>query len=172
MKVSNSEDAAGSDVSSSAPNNYVLRPTWQRLALCVSHLGLGAGLAAALLVAQIRFVRTFAILPPARNNSLTDGSRVFIQCAHNFRTKGAIFPLNKCSLQEGRDITEMVFRVSGARGHWHIGLRDAIIHGKPSSVDNARAAILADWGGKLVGKWTTASVDERWKSGPMRRTSQ
>lgn len=157
-------------LSSSTPNDYSLRPNWQRLALCIAHLGFGAALAAALLVAQTRFVRTFAILPPVRNNSSAEGRRVFIQCAHNFRKNGTVFPLNKCSLQEGRDHTEMIFRVAGKRGHWYIGLNDAVIHGRRSSVDNARAAILADWGGKRVGKWTsTVATDNRWKSGPVRR---
>jgi hypothetical protein len=151
------------DVSSSAPKHYTLRPSWQRLAVCIAHFGFGAGLAAALLVAQTRFVRTFAIIPPSKEG-------VFIQCAHNFRKNGMVFPLNKCSLKEGRDDTEMIFRVAGERGHWYIGLNDAIIHGRRSSVDKARAAILADWSGKKVGKWTsTIATDKRWKSGPMGR---
>lgn len=155
---------------SSDPDNYTLRPSLQRLALCIAHLGFGAGLAAALLVAQTRFVRTFAILPPGRNNSPTEGRRVFIQCAHNFRNNGMVFPLNKCSLQEGRDNTEMIFRAAGKRGHWYIGLNDAVIHGRRSSIEKARAFILADWGGKRVGRWTPSiTTDNRWKSGPMRR---
>jgi hypothetical protein len=82
-----------------------------------------------------------------------------------------VFPLNKCSLQEGRDTTEMIFRVVGERGHWHMGLEGALVHGQQLSVTSARAAILADWGGKKVGKWTPiVPTDNRWKSGPMRRT--
>jgi hypothetical protein len=162
------------DVSPLAPNDHTLRPTFQRLGLCIAHLGFGAGLAAALLVAQIRFVRTFAVLPPARNNTHAEGGgRIFIQCAHNFRNNGMIFPLDKCSLQEGRDNTEMIFKVAGERGHWYIGLNHAIIHGRRSSVDQARAAILAEWSGRKVGKWTLTATgtDKRWKSGPMGRTS-
>jgi len=81
-----------------------------------------------------------------------------------------VFPLNKCSLQEGRDNTEMILRVAGQRGHWYLGLNDALIYGHHLSVSKARAAILADWGSKRVGKWTsTVHMDNRWKSGPIRR---
>ena len=147
-------------------DNYTLRPSWQRLVLCIAHLGFGAGLATALLVAQTRFIRTFAILPPGNP---TENRHVFIQCAHNFKNNGIAFPMSKCSLEEGRDNTEMIFRVAGKRGHWYIGLNGAVIHGRRLSIDKTRAAILADWGGKSVGRWTTPG-DNRWKSGPMRRT--
>jgi hypothetical protein len=137
----------------------------------MAHLGFGAGLAAALLVAQTRFIRTFTILPPARNEGSREGRQVFIQCAHNFRKKGMVFPLNKCSLQEGRDTAEMIFRVAGESGHWFMGLKGALIHGQRASVTSAQAAVLAEWDGKKVGKWTPAvATDNRWKSGPMRRT--
>ncbi|RDB25272.1 hypothetical protein Hypma_007979 [Hypsizygus marmoreus] len=151
------------------PKDYALRPSWQRLGLCAAHLTLGAGVAAALLVTQVRLVRTIAILPPSGN----EPRRVFIQCAHNFKKNGIIFPINKCTLKEGRNETEMIFRATGERGHWHIGLEDAIVRGQPASPVKARAAILADWGGKRVGHWTPkVTVDSRWKSGPVRRAER
>lgn len=82
-----------------------------------------------------------------------------------------IFPLNKCSLEEGRNETEMIFRVAGERGHWYIGLHDSIVNGYRAELPEARAAVLANWGGKRLGRWTaTTYVDSRWKSGPVRRT--
>lgn len=166
--LENSPSVESRNTPSSAPSwdKYTLRPGWQRLALSVAHLGFGAGLAAALLVAQIRFVRTFGILPPRLP---TENKHVFVQCAHNFKNKGMTFPLNKCSLEEGRDNTEMILRVAGKRGHWYIGLNDAIIYGRRLSTERARSAILADWGGKSVGRWTTPR-DNRWKSGPLGKT--
>jgi len=148
-----------------------LRPSWQRLGLCIAHLVFGAGIAAALLVAQVRFVRTFTILPPLSSSGSTEGRRVFVQCAHNWRKNGLAFPLNKCSLKEGRNETETILRVAGERGHWHIGLNDAVIYGTRASVTKARATILAEWEGKLAGQRTLPVIDGRWKSGPVRRAS-
>ena len=147
---------------------YELRPTWHRLGLCASHMFFGVGVAVALLVAQARFVRTIAILDPAKP---AQGRQVFIQCAHNWRNHGITFPLNRCSLQEGRNESEMVLRVSGERGHWHIGLGEAFIHGRRASTLDARDAILEEWkDGKRHGKWTLPSKDDgRWKSGPIVR---
>lgn len=144
-----------------------MRPIWQRLGLCTAHLGLGVGLAAALVVTQARFVRTLAIVPPGAG---VKNQRIFVQCAHNLRRNGMMFPLNKCSLEEGRNQTEIILRVAGERGHWYIGLEDSNVNGQKAGLSEARAAILSDWGGKRVGSWTgTAYVDSRWKSGPARR---
>jgi hypothetical protein len=146
-----------------------MRPTWQRLGLCASHMFFGVGVAVALLVAQARFVRTIAIVHSPKP---ADGRRVFVQCAHNWKNHGITFPLSRCSIQEGRDESEMVLRVTGERGHWHIGLTGAFIHGRPiSSVLEARDAILDEWKeGRRHGKWTMKTkVDDRWKSGPIVR---
>ena len=126
-------------------------------------------MAVALLVAQARFVRTIAIVHSPKP---ADGRRVFVQCAHNWKNHGITFPLSRCSIQEGRDESEMVLRVTGERGHWHIGLTGAFIHGRPiSSVLEARDAILDEWKeGRRHGKWTMKTkVDDRWKSGPIVR---
>ncbi|KAK2467404.1 hypothetical protein APHAL10511_000639 [Amanita phalloides] len=158
------------DENSSEPQekHYIIRPTWQRLGLCASHLALGVGVAVALLVTQARFVRTIAIVPTV---TPAEGRQVFVQCAHNWRNHGTTFPLSRCSLEEGRNETEMVLRVSGERGHWYVGLSDAIIYGMPAKVMEARKAILEEWKeGKRRGKWTLQkSVDGRWKSGPILR---
>ncbi|KAF8070385.1 hypothetical protein FPV67DRAFT_1017169 [Lyophyllum atratum] len=155
----------------SAPHEYVLRPSWQRVGLCTGHLVFGAGLAAALLVAQTRFVRTFAILPP----SGSEGRRVFIQCAHNFRKNGIVFPASKASLRDGRNTTEMIFRVDGERGHWYMGFEDSVIHGRRLPLHQARAEVLADWEVKRVETFLPKprmELDSRWKSGPIRRAGK
>ena len=125
-------------------------------------------MAVALLVAQARFVRTIAIVPSIKP---AEGRQLFVQCAHNWKNHGITFPLSRCSIQEGRDESEMVLRVSGERGHWHIGLTGAFIHGRPTSgVLDARDAILDEWKeGRRRGRWTTKVIDDRWKSGPIVR---
>jgi len=156
------------------PDHWAPRPTWQRLGLCVAHLGIGVEAAVTLIVTQIRFIRTFAVLPPLPHGGSAvrgDNRRVFIQSAHNWKNNGTIFPIKKCSLEEGRDETEMILRVAGERGHWFIGLHDAVIYGEKASALKARRQIMTDWGeGKRIGHWTSTSpVDGRWKGGPIRR---
>ncbi|KAF8622948.1 hypothetical protein AX15_006623 [Amanita polypyramis BW_CC] len=168
ISVKNKERPGDGLQASAAPQeHYETRPVWQRLGLCASHLVLGAGVAVALLVTQARFVRTVAVIPP----TVPKERRVFIQCAHNWRNHGTTFPLGQCSLEEGRNETEMILRVLGERGHWYVGLTNAIIHGQPVSMLEARNAILEEWKeGKRRGKWTSSTkVDDRWKSGPILR---
>ncbi|GLB37345.1 hypothetical protein LshimejAT787_0403960 [Lyophyllum shimeji] len=150
------------------PDEYVLRPSWQRIGLCTAHLIFGAGIAAALLVTQTRFIRTVAILPP----SASEGRRVFIQCAHNFRKNGIVFPISQCSLRDGRNETEMILRADGERGHWYIGFEDAVVNGRRVALPQARAEVLAEWENKPVANFVSkpqVKVDSRWKSGPIRR---
>ncbi|TFK74683.1 hypothetical protein BDN72DRAFT_812623 [Pluteus cervinus] len=168
-----------------AAKNWEPRPTWQRAGLCLAHLGLGVGCAVALLVTQTRFVRTFAVLPPLTPSvikALTriphgtnkPEGRVFIQCAHNWRKNGQFFPLSHCSLEQGRDPSEILLRVRDERGHWHIGLEDSVIHGGNvgRNTGKAQQAILSAWKGKKIGKFTgtgnNEDVDKRWKSGPVK----
>ncbi|KAM6502825.1 hypothetical protein JOM56_002802 [Amanita muscaria] len=161
ISVKNKENkSASEDKHLPAEQPYTIRPTWQRFGLCAAHLTLGVGVAAALLVTQARFVRTVALLPPA---GAKQDRRVFVQCAHNWGNHGITFPLRRCSLEEGRNETEMILRVSGERGHWYVGLADAIIDGKPASTLDARNTILQEWKeGRRVGKWTAATkVDSR-----------
>ncbi|KAG5645405.1 hypothetical protein DXG03_006229 [Asterophora parasitica] len=166
--ASNLEDSANGK-GSPPPNEYVLRPAWQRTGLCAAHMIFGIGIAVALLVTQTRFIRTLTIIPP----SGSDGRRVFVQCAHNLRKNGLVFPYNKCSIRDGRNKTEMILRVAGERGHWHLGLEDAVIHGREIPLPEARAEVLADWGGKraatLLSPKPKQALDRRWKSGPIRR---
>ncbi|KAF9460726.1 hypothetical protein BDZ94DRAFT_1222620 [Collybia nuda] len=162
-----SEKVSEDEASLTSSGEYTLRPVWQRLGLCTAHLGLGVGLAAALVVAQARFVRTLVVVPPSPG---FNNRRVFVQCAHNLRRNGMTFPLNKCSLGEGRNETEMILRVTGEKGHWFIGLEDSIVNGQRAGLPENRAAVLSNWGGKRIGNWTGAtSIDSRWKSGPARR---
>ena len=164
---------AEKDTPITLPEQYVLRPIWQRGGLCIAHFGFGVAIAVALLVTQARFVRTLAIVPAssfANQGSSAENRHVFLQCAHHFRKNGMVFPLNKCSLQEGRNETELVFRVTGDKGHWYVGLDNGTIYGRRVSPLEARNSILESWGGKRVGHWTQKYVaDSRWKSGPIRR---
>ncbi|KAF8627770.1 hypothetical protein AX17_006135 [Amanita inopinata Kibby_2008] len=166
ISIKNKVTSGDASSSSTAGDHYIMRPAWQRLGLCAAHLTVGVGIAVALLVTQARFIRTVAVIPPTAPKQ---GRQVFIQCAHNWRNHGMTFPLSRCSLEEGRNETEMVFRVNGERGHWYIGLSDAIIYGRPAAMLDARDAILQEWKeGKRIGKWSSSTkVDDRWKSGPV-----
>ncbi|KAG6861698.1 hypothetical protein C0995_013267 [Termitomyces sp. Mi166 len=159
----------GDDASS--PDQYILRPSWQRISVCTAHMCFGAGIAAALLITQIRFVRTLAILPASGGES----QRLFLQCAHNWARRGMIFPLSKCSLEDGRNSSELILRVAGERGHWYIGFADSDINGKRLTGPEACAQVIAAWNGKPIGPSTSTlglklELDERWKSGPVRRS--
>ncbi|KAG6920042.1 hypothetical protein DXG01_010110 [Tephrocybe rancida] len=149
-----------------APNpEFVLRPAWQRIGVCTAHMFFGAGVAAALLVAQTRFVRTLAIIPPSGN----EGRRLFLQCAHNLARRGMVFPLSKCTLGNGRNTTELILRVAGERGHWYIGFENSAINGNYLIGHEARAGVLAAWNGGTKGKKLPKpklELDTRWKSGP------
>ncbi|KAG5341508.1 hypothetical protein C0989_009869 [Termitomyces sp. Mn162] len=150
------------------PDQYVMRPIWQRISVCTAHMFFGAGIAAALLITQTRFVRTLAILPA----SGAEDRRLFLQCAHNWAKRGKIFPLNKCKLQDGRNSSELILKVAGERGHWYIGFANSDINGKRITGPEARAQVIAAWSGKSIGPSTLepkSELDKRWKSGPVRR---
>lgn len=154
------ESLDGSSKPSPLPDYYELRPVWQRLGLCLAHLGIGIGAGVALITTHIRVIRTFAILsPPTTSTSQGDLRRVFIQGAHNWKQNGSIFPINKCSLDPGRDDTEMILRVKGERGHWFMGLDGAKINGRETSLAKAQTAIWSDWKQK--------ASKGRWKNGPV-----
>lgn len=158
----------GDDASTS--DQFILRPGWQRISVCIAHMGFGAGLAAALLIAQLRFVRTMAILPA----SGAEDRRLFIQCAHNWAKRGKVFPINKCKLENGRNSSEMILRVAGERGHWYIGFVNSVINGKRLTGAEARAQVIAAWNGEPMRPLTSRpklELDKRWKSGPVRRGS-
>lgn len=197
------------DAAAATGKHWEARPTWQRGALCVAHLTFGVGVAVALLVTQTRFVKTFGILPRLKDAaaaskrptststsiSTASNRELFLQSAHNWKRNGRVFPVAKCSLAEGRDAEELILRVTGERGHWHIGLHGAIVDGTRVSKDvgHAQGRILAAWvaaGGKLLGQWTDVPkggsvgggkgpgagagatvqrLDSRWKSGPVVR---
>ncbi|KAG6837821.1 hypothetical protein H0H93_016189 [Arthromyces matolae] len=160
------KDIKGDDTPT--PDKYVLRPAWQRVAVCTTHMIFGAGLAGALLIAQTRFVRTLAILPASEKES----RRVFLQCAHNWAKRGMLYPLNRCRLENGRNPSELILRVTGERGHWYIGLVDCDIDGKRITGPEASAEVLAAWDGKPTGNSRLRpklEVDQRWKNGPVLR---
>ncbi|KAJ8495037.1 hypothetical protein ONZ45_g13028 [Pleurotus djamor] len=164
--------------SPSTEEAYVPRPSWQRIGLCVGHLGVGIGVAVALLVTQSRYVRTFTI-SPALTRSKPSGKplnqpkdrQVLLSSANNWKNNGKSFPIEKCSLSEGRDATEMILRVDGEKGHWYLALEDALIRGKKASVPDAQRDILAEWGAeRKTGQWTPRpAADSRWVSGPVSR---
>ncbi|KAG6859699.1 hypothetical protein C0993_003582, partial [Termitomyces sp. T159_Od127] len=160
------KDIKGDDAPT--PDQFILRPNWQRISVCTSHLAFGAGIAAALLITQSRFVRTLAILPASK----AEDRRVFIQCAHNWAKRGKIFPINKCKLGNGRNPSELILRVAGERGHWYIGFVNSNINGTRLTGPEARAQVLAAWNGELTRPLTLrpkSELDKRWKSGPIRR---
>ncbi|KAF9487514.1 hypothetical protein BDN71DRAFT_1458425 [Pleurotus eryngii] len=162
------------------PNDsYVPRPSWQRAGLCVAHLGVGIGIAVALIVTQSRYVRTFTLSPAllkaktSKNpiQTLPQDRQVLISCASNFKNNGQSFPLASCSVGEGRDASEMILRVDGERGHWFLSLENSLINGKKASIMDAQRAILEEWGtARRTGTWTPlAAADRRWVSGPAAR---
>ncbi|KAG6864789.1 hypothetical protein C0991_007163 [Blastosporella zonata] len=166
--VSDLEKSATEINGNEAPNSehYVLRPGWQRIGVCAAHMVFGAGIAGALLIAQTRFVRTLAIIPPSEN----EGRRLFLQCAHNLAKRGIVFPLSKCTLGKGRNATELILRVAGERGHWYIGFENSNINGKRLTGHEARTEVLAAWNGKSKSLVKPKlEVDKRWRSGPVRR---
>ncbi|KAG6879129.1 hypothetical protein C0992_004946 [Termitomyces sp. T32_za158] len=160
------KDIKGDDAPS--PDQFILRPGWQRIGVCTAHMAFGAGIAAALLITQSRFVRTLSILPA----SAGEDRRLFIQCAHNWANRGKVFPINKCKLENGRNPSELILRVAGERGHWYIGFANSDINGVRLTGPEARAQVLAGWKGELRGPSflrPKVELDKRWKSGPIRR---
>jgi hypothetical protein len=180
---------------------YVLRTPWERVALCTGHLALGVAAASALLVARARNVRTFHILPPLPapatkispsppvfappikkgkgkrktaigQENLPDERRVFLQTSIDSGRVGLLWPISQCSFQQGRDESELIFRVNSEKGHWYIGINDkTLIDGtSTSTIKDARDTILRTWGkAPVVGK--LAEEEKRrttggWKSGP------
>ncbi|KAF4563174.1 hypothetical protein EYR36_003613 [Pleurotus pulmonarius] len=153
-------------------DSYVPRPSWQRAGLCIAHLGVGIGIAVALMVTQSRYVRTFTLSPAllraktGKNPIQTppQDRQVLISCANNLKNNGQSFPLASCSVGEGRDASEMILRVDGERGHWFLSLENSLINGKKASVMDAQRAILEEWGtARRTGTWTPlAAADRRW----------
>ncbi|KAL4254016.1 hypothetical protein AB1N83_012831 [Pleurotus pulmonarius] len=151
-------------------DSYVPRPSWQRAGLCIAHLGVGIGIAVALMVTQSRYVRTFTLSPAllraktGKNPIQTppQDRQVLISCANNLKNNGQSFPLASCSVGEGRDASEMILRVDGERGHWFLSLENSLINGKKASVMDAQRAILEEWGtARRTGTWTPLAAADR-----------
>ncbi|KDQ28290.1 hypothetical protein PLEOSDRAFT_1040869 [Pleurotus ostreatus PC15] len=180
LKTISQKSKEGTVAVQQPPNDsYVPRPSWQRAGLCVAHLGVGIGIAVALIVTQSRYVRTFTLSPAllraktSKNPSQTPSQdrQVLISCASNFKNNGQSFSLASCSVGEGRDASEMILRVDGERGHWFLSLENSLINGKKASIMDAQRAILEEWGtARRTGTWTPLAVaDRRWVSGPAAR---
>lgn len=152
---------------------YIPKKVWERGGVCIAHITFGVAMAAALLIARLRHTRTLDILPPLASNPARRGRgdprRVFVQTGRDRNNMGSVYPLNKCSLQKGRSDDELILRVKDERGHWFIGLDQPVINGQPSSVYDARDAIIKAWGkGKIIGVLAQPPmIDGRWKSGPV-----
>jgi hypothetical protein len=160
-EVSNKTPA--SNIPSDAQPSFKLRPIWQRLGLCVIHLGIGVGAAVALIGSHTRVIRTLCVLPhptPPRSTLKNDQRELFLQCSHHWKNRGRTFPMNSCRWYPGRDDTEMILRIDGQRGHWWLGLDKAKIHGRDMSLAASRSTILGEW--DLKQQKTTG-----WKSGPI-----
>ncbi|KAF5355476.1 hypothetical protein D9758_006333 [Tetrapyrgos nigripes] len=160
-----------------SPEQYVLRPVWQRAGLCGIFFGGGVGVATVLFALRIRYIKTLDVFPrlvnvnnvnpnlktkaktrpkvsaPAPSPSLVHPAerRIFIQSVGHFKNRGLAFPLEKCLLEKGRDDSEMVLTVEGERRNWLLNLDGALIDGqKVSSVYEVRDAILKHWKGGLA----------------------
>ncbi|KAL0955738.1 hypothetical protein HGRIS_001954 [Hohenbuehelia grisea] len=159
------------DAATSPPNerHFVPRPLWQRLGLCLGTVGIGTAAAGALLIAQARYVRTFNIVSGLRQGATRrkPTRSVVIQGAHNWRNNGEAFPIDSCLIREGRDASEIILSVKGRRGHWHLGLEDAIVDGNKRSLHDAQKIILDRWGAApRHGLWTSETKRSGWRDGP------
>ena len=139
-------------------------------------MAIGVGIAVALCLSQTRYVRLVSIIPPSPQPSIPKGqktARIFLQGAHNWKKNGLAFPLDKCSIQSGRDHSEIIMRVQGERGHWFIPVDEAMLHGQKMDTWNARDEFVKEWTrfrGRKTGQWPAASpadFDRRWRSGPI-----
>ncbi|KAK7036473.1 hypothetical protein VNI00_011670 [Paramarasmius palmivorus] len=178
--VKDEPDPASKEENAPVADHWELRPTWQRAGLCTGFFAGGVMTAAILLVARGRYVRTLDVFPPLE--AITSSTKklppklptrkVFLQTAPHGRGRGVVFPLSKCSLQHGRDDTEMVVRIIGERGHWYLNLDSALVNGQKLSRWEARDAIVKEWqvGGAISQDLAHPHViDGRWKKGPVSR---
>ncbi|ESK97276.1 hypothetical protein Moror_17841 [Moniliophthora roreri MCA 2997] len=170
--------------------HWQLRPLWQRAGLCTGFFAGGVMTAAILLIAKGRYVRTLDVFPLIDTTSTTSTAtrskkpqipaasgprKVFLQTtSHRGRGQGVAFPLSQCSLQHGRDDSELVVRIIGERGHWYMNLdKGALVNGQKLSKWEARDVIVRQWkeGGALSSELgnPTNVMDGRWKKGPVAR---
>jgi len=149
------------------PEYYNLRPTWQRLGLCLGFFVGGVAASAFLLIAGFRYTKVLDVFPPLpkpmSNSRISKNAaqaaqktqeerRVFLQSARHIRSRGVTFPLSQCTLHRGRADSELLLTVESERGHWYIGLDDdAIIDGKKYKGSAAREVILKAWKGGWIG---------------------
>ncbi|KAG5636942.1 hypothetical protein H0H81_006338 [Sphagnurus paluster] len=75
----------------STPEEYILRPAWQRIGVCTAHMVFGAGIAAALLITQTRFVRTLAVLPASGSEGRRVGNERFRVHRYFFERESKVF---------------------------------------------------------------------------------
>lgn len=164
--------------------HYVLRSWWQRVPFAGGQLFLGIALAALILGSRSRIVRRLYILPPASPSSSTSqtavrapilsaapsgNGRIVLQGVDHWRTQGKVFPKTECTLERGKDESELILWINNVRGHHWFGMQDATINGKKLPVWQSREEIFKAWYGEEKGK--KMSVEERWKSGPVLKSS-
>ncbi|KAJ7596603.1 hypothetical protein C8J56DRAFT_917859 [Mycena floridula] len=150
-----------------------LKPIWLRGGLALSHIATGSVVAAALLVARARYLRTMDIvIRPASKAAQAQGLKterwLYMQSGNEVGRKGIVFPLEKAVLARGRGDDELVLRVIGERGLWHLGLQNCFINGLSSkSVAETSDALREAWGSaKIVGELRKKTQrDIKWKSG-------
>ncbi|THH18670.1 hypothetical protein EW146_g2337 [Bondarzewia mesenterica] len=153
------------DSETGARKESMLRPAWQRAALSAFHLSVGAGLAAMIFVGRSRVIRRLHILP-TNSPGVPGGKQLFFQGVHNWGATGTVLPLKNAHLFPGRDDTEVIFRLEGARGHWWIGLNGARINGEKVNAKRARDEMLVAWGIKK-GSEVQDGIEGRWTAGPI-----
>lgn len=121
-----------------------LRPWWQRMALCMG-LGIGSALfLAPLLYTRSRTVRSISLLPPSFPYS--SERNIFIQCVHNWRSNGTVFPRDRCHLVPTGNGKELRLQIDGEKREWFLDLDRALVRGRPAPVIEAREEIMELWG--------------------------
>ncbi|EGN92765.1 hypothetical protein SERLA73DRAFT_190612 [Serpula lacrymans var. lacrymans S7.3] len=163
--VENAEE--GSEDPSAGPLKYAPRPIWQRLGLMTMILTFGGAWALLILRNSGRNVRKLYILPsptaptnPKSNTKGPTGSRVFIQCFNQWRSRGRMFDVRDCtlsSIRNSRDLVLKTGRVSGRKGEFALTAEGASMDGKFVSMGAFRNKTMAQFGLK----------DGGWKSGPI-----
>jgi len=98
---------------------------------------------APLLYTRSRTVRSMSLVPPSNPHS--SERNVFIQCVHNMRSNGTVFPRDKCHLVPTGDGKELRLQIDGEKREWFLDLDRALIRGRPLPVTEAQKEILEFW---------------------------
>ncbi|TDL18019.1 hypothetical protein BD410DRAFT_793711 [Rickenella mellea] len=152
---------------------WELRPFWQRLSLCVAQLFVGAGVGAAIMAFRDRTVWRLRLLPALARAGMTPVSpqkslprgRSFGQAAdarllevETGSGRKKLFRFRDCTLEPGRDETEMFMRIQGIRGHFWLGMKGArVLDDREMGAADVKRKLIHAWGpsAKSGGQWTS-----------------